>query len=60
MRCIDLTEAAARLSMSESTVRRYIRDGKIPGYKMERCYRIIETDFEKFLEDRKVPEGGNR
>jgi len=60
MRCISLSEAASRLDLHESTIRRYVRTGLIPSYKLERCYKIIETDFEKFLEDRKVPKGGNR
>lgn len=60
MYCINLSEAAKRLDVSDSTIRRYVRDGKIPGIKLERGYRIIESDFEKFIEDRKVPKGGNR
>ncbi|MBA7494700.1 hypothetical protein ES702_05277 [subsurface metagenome] len=60
MKCINLSEAATRLSVSDSTIRRYVRDGKLSGIKLERGYRILESDFEKFIQERKVPEGGNR
>lgn len=60
MKCINLIEAAERLDVSETTVRRYVKAGKIPAFQLDRIYRIVESDLEKFIEDRKVVEGGNR
>lgn len=60
MKCINLIEAAERLDVSETTIRRYVKAGKIPAFQLDRIYRIVEADLEKFIEDRKVVEGGNR
>lgn len=60
MKCINLIKAAERLDVSETTVRRYVKAGKIPAFQLDRIYRIVESDLEKFIEDRMVVEGGNR
>jgi len=60
MKCIKLEEAAERLDVSETTVRRYVKAGKIPAFRFDRIYRIIEADLEKFIKERKVPQGSNR
>ena len=49
------TEDIARhLDISEATVRRYIRTGKLPAVRLERAYRIRREDFERFLKEREV------
>ena len=42
-------EAAAMLRMSESTVRRLIRQGKLPGTRIGRDYRIPLSQLLKSL-----------
>lgn len=52
---INLTEAAQRLGVEMTTARRWVKQGKLPGYKLGgRTYRIKATDVEKFLESRRV------
>lgn len=52
---IDLTETAKRLGVEISTARRWVRQGKLQGYKLGgRTYRIKPTDVDAFLEARLV------
>lgn len=47
-------DIAKQLSISISTVRRYIRTGKLKAVKLERAYRIRPRDFEHFLKEREI------
>lgn len=47
-------DIAQRLNISVSTVRRYIRAGKLKAVKLERAYRISPHDFERFLKEREI------
>lgn len=47
-------DIAKRLNISVSTVRRYIRAGKLKAVKLERAYRISPHDFEQFLKEREI------
>lgn len=52
---ITLTEAADRLGVEMTTVRRWVRQGKLPGFKLGgRTYRIKASDVDTFLESRRV------
>jgi excisionase family DNA binding protein len=47
-------DIAKQLNISVSTVRRYIRAGKLKAVKLERAYRIRPRDFEQFLKEREI------
>ena len=47
-------DIAKQLSISVSTVRRYIHTGKLKAVKLERAYRIRPRDFEQFLKEREI------
>jgi len=47
-------DIAHHLNISEATVRRYIRSGKIKAVKLERAFRVRREDFEQFLKDREI------
>ena len=53
---ITAEEAAKRLGVSTTTMRRYINGGRIP-YFYQNCHKvmIIEADFEKFFADLRRP-----
>lgn len=42
-------EVAEILKYDVQTIRRFIREGKLPGHKIGKEYRIQEEDFEFFL-----------
>ena len=45
------------LDVPEDTVREWIRQKKLPAYRVGREYRIKKEDYEKFLqESRTIPE----
>lgn len=53
MACIlTVEQVAERLQMKPVTVREYLRKGKIPGRKLGRAWRVVETDLEWFLSNR--------
>ena len=45
---------AERLSISIRTVRSYIKNGKLPSFKIGKLRRISEADLEEFIEKRRV------
>jgi len=55
-RMITLKEVAERLGLHINTVRRYIREGKIPAVKFDKAIRVEEEDLEKFIRERKMGE----
>jgi excisionase family DNA binding protein len=42
-------EAAAVLKLNLETVRRLLREGKLPGAKIGRSWRILRRDLERYL-----------
>ena len=52
-----VTEAREYLKVSDSTIRRYMRKGKLKSQKLGREYRITETAIKEFLEEQ-AREGG--
>ena len=53
MRLITVNEAAARLGLSPLTIRRLIREGKLPHVRpTPRAVRVREADLEAFLQGR--------
>lgn len=57
-RFLSLEDVAERLQVSDRTVRRWVKDGKLAAYKPGREWRIRPSDLENFLESRKVHAGG--
>lgn len=53
-RWLTIEEITQMLSVHEQTVRRWIREGQLPGVLLGRKagYRIRESDINAFLEDR--------
>jgi excisionase family DNA binding protein len=45
---------AERLAISCKTVRRYLKNGKLPSVKIGKLRRISEADLAEFIEKRKV------
>ncbi len=49
-----LNEAADLLGFSEQSVRRWVRSGELPAYKLGKEYRISQEDLDSFLEARRT------
>jgi len=50
-----IEEVADRLQVSDQTIRRWIKSGRLPAYKPGREWRIATDDLERFLEARSSP-----
>ena len=48
-RILTVTQAAEKLQLSEEVVREYLRAGKIPGRKIGKAWRIVESDLEEWI-----------
>lgn len=46
-------EVAEKLRVNVATIRRWIRQGKLPAIELVGQYRILRSDYEKFLEQRR-------
>jgi excisionase family DNA binding protein len=57
---LKIPEVARRLDVSEPTVRRMVKGGKLPSVFVGGAYRVSEMDLEKYLEDAKVVPGGGQ
>jgi len=49
-----LAEIADELKLHIETVRDWVRDKKLPAYKVGRDYRVRRADLDKFLEQRRT------
>ena len=45
-----IKEASETLKIAESTIRRYLREGRLKGQKIGRVWRLSETAIAEFLE----------
>ncbi|MCX6377355.1 MAG: helix-turn-helix domain-containing protein [Armatimonadetes bacterium] len=53
---LTVEQAAKKLQLTPRTVREYLKHGMIPGRKLGRSWRILETELEWFLSgSRPVP-----
>ena len=49
---LTIEQGAVRLQVSSKSVRRYIKQGRLPVIRLsERKHRISEADLEKFIDD---------
>lgn len=51
---LTLEQIAEELQIHIETVRNWVREKKLPAYKVGRVYRVKREDFEKFLENRRT------
>lgn len=51
---LTLKEVGEVLRISDTTLRSWIDDGILQGYKFNREYRVKKEDLEQFIEDSKV------
>ena len=49
MRILTAQEAAELLKVNLQVVRRYLQQGKLPGRKIGKHWRILESELEEFL-----------
>ena len=54
---LTVAEVAEYLSVSDQTVRRWIKQNELPAFKLNRELRVRESDLEAFLESRKAQGG---
>ncbi len=53
---LTVADVARQLQVTEETVRRWLKSGKLPGLKFDNEWRIDPDDFKVFLEKhRKQP-----
>jgi excisionase family DNA binding protein len=53
MKYHTVKEIADMLQLTERGVQKWIREGKLAGYKLGREFRIEENDLKAFMESRK-------
>lgn len=51
---LGTTEVAERLGVSVATVKRWLKDGKIPFAKFGRDYKVTEEDLQNFINQSKT------
>lgn len=51
---LKIKDVAELLNISETTVRRWLADGKIPAYRLNRQYRFSRTEIEDWLMQQKL------
>src|SRR5215212_1012982 len=57
---LSLEDVASRLQVSDQTVRRWIKSGKLAAYKPGLQWRIKPSDLEDFLQARSFPKAPRR
>ena len=53
-RYYTVEEVCGKLQVSDQTVRRWVKSGKLTAFKPGKELRIRPADLEKFLESRKI------
>lgn len=56
-RFMTVEDIARDLSVAEDTVRSWIRERKLPAYRVGKEYRIKIVDYERFLQQRRTVDG---
>ena len=52
---LTVRQIAEKLQVNTETVYRWLRDGKLVGYRANRLWRVGEQDLEAFLKRRQEP-----
>lgn len=50
MDLLTIEEVAAMLKLSPFTVGQYLREGKLPGRKIGRHWRVLRSELEQFIQ----------
>lgn len=53
-RFVTVEYIAKDLDVKETTVRQWIKDKKLPAIRAGKQFRILRTDYEKFLEQHRT------
>ena len=56
-RFLTVEDISRDLSVAEDTVRSWIREKKLPAYRVGKEYRIKIVDYERFLQQRRTTDG---
>ena len=52
---LTVRQIAEKLQVNTETVYRWLRNGKLTGYRANRLWRIGESDLETFLKQKQEP-----
>lgn len=55
-----LEEVAKRLKVSVKTIRRWLQEGRLTGFKMGKLWRVKETELVAFIERQTQQWEGNK
>lgn len=53
---VNLADVAEHLSVSQDTIRNWLKSGKIPTYKAGKQYKFRLSEIDRLLEDGKLAE----
>ena len=53
---VNLADVAEHLSVSQDTIRNWLKSGRIPTYKAGKQYKFRLSEIDKLLEDGKLAE----
>lgn len=53
---MTVSEVARYLKISEVTTYKFVQEGKIPGFKVGRHWRVKRSDLAEFIEKQKTAE----
>jgi excisionase family DNA binding protein len=53
MKYLSVNEVAKRAGMTEETIRRHIRAGKLVAHRVGKAYRITTENYHKFMTGKK-------
>lgn len=55
-RWVNLADVAEHLSVSQDTIRNWLKSGKLPTYKAGKQYKFRLSEIDKLLEEGKLAE----
>ena len=51
---LTLSQTAEKLQLTEETLRRLIKKGDFPGFKIGGSWRVDQKDLESYIEEKKT------
>ncbi|MHB1459222.1 MAG: helix-turn-helix domain-containing protein [Armatimonadota bacterium] len=57
-RILTVEQVAEKLQMTTDVIREYLRKGKIPGRKVGKAWRVVETDLENWVSNGQAERSG--
>lgn len=57
---VNLEDVAEHLSLSKDTVRNWIKEGRLPEYKVGKMYKFKLSEIDALVRDGKLAEGDSR